>query len=345
MLLKITRYVYHIAKYVQLRCAFFFKAIYIGFHTTDVKLAKNRKRRLAGDVVVITLMKNEELFINDFINHYLDLRVDHIVILDNGSSDRTIEIARQFNSVSVVHCELNYRIFENAFRYYLAKRFGRGSWIICADADELLLLPETAKNDIHFLTSRLEGSNYNSVLCYMFDVFPNLPLSDLDAQSARFKDLHIYFDTSDFNEYYYTDVYPLNTERCGMKIITGGIRKKVFGFSPLLTKHSLFKLSRFFLPYGSHHAAFARVADFNLALAHYKFAGDFYNKSALAVASGNYWQNSKEPRAYAQKLSEVEELCLYDDEKSILFSQDAVEALEFFEPFGRSRLASLNQTY
>jgi len=58
----------------------------------------------SGSVVAICLVKNGEYYIQAFIDHYLKIGVKHIVFMDNGSSDRTLDITAKYDRVTVVKC-------------------------------------------------------------------------------------------------------------------------------------------------------------------------------------------------------------------------------------------------
>jgi glycosyltransferase involved in cell wall biosynthesis len=77
---------------------------------------------------------------------------DEIIIIDSGSTDKTVEICRQFG------CDIYTRSFEG---YGEQKNYGiskaKNDWILCIDADEVLSEPlieeiskELGKSDIEF---------------------------------------------------------------------------------------------------------------------------------------------------------------------------------------------------
>ncbi|MEC4819993.1 MAG: glycosyltransferase, partial [Scytonema sp. PMC 1069.18] len=54
------------------------------------------------ELIVLCVVRNGELYIKSFIEHYLTLGVKHIVFLDNNSTDGTIEIARKYHKVTIL---------------------------------------------------------------------------------------------------------------------------------------------------------------------------------------------------------------------------------------------------
>jgi len=61
-------------------------------------------------------------------------RFDEIIILDNGSSDDTVEIAQRFDNVSIYQSEfIGFGALKN-----LAISYSQNSWILSVDSDEIL---------------------------------------------------------------------------------------------------------------------------------------------------------------------------------------------------------------
>jgi len=63
----------------------------------------------AADLIVVSLVRAGEHHVEDFLTHHFKLGARHIVLLDNGSSDRTTEIAQEFDRVTVLKTQLPYK--------------------------------------------------------------------------------------------------------------------------------------------------------------------------------------------------------------------------------------------
>ena len=44
------------------------------------------------ELLVISVVRNGELYVKSFLDHYRSMGVKHFVFLDNGSTDRTVEL-------------------------------------------------------------------------------------------------------------------------------------------------------------------------------------------------------------------------------------------------------------
>ena len=85
-------------------------------------------------ISVCIIAKNEEKHISDCIKSVLPV-ADEIILLDTGSTDKTIEIAESFDKVKVYQTE-----WENDFSKARNQciSYAKSDWILCIDADEIL---------------------------------------------------------------------------------------------------------------------------------------------------------------------------------------------------------------
>lgn len=95
-------------------------------------------------ITIYTVAFNEEVFLQFFIDHYRSRFPGcHIVINDNMSTDRTVEIA-QANNCEVVPFDTNNQI--NDRRYLEIKnncwKTSKTPWVLICDVDELLDINE-----------------------------------------------------------------------------------------------------------------------------------------------------------------------------------------------------------
>lgn len=85
--------------------------------------------RLADDEVALVILgRNMGYFLDHHIRHHLALGVSHIVYIDNGSTDHSIEIVKQFSNVTIAHCAASFRDFKGLIRYCANTLFLKGGW-------------------------------------------------------------------------------------------------------------------------------------------------------------------------------------------------------------------------
>lgn len=91
-----------------------------------------------------TLVRNEELMIMFYLNHYKNIS-DKILVYDNGSTDKTIEIAKSYPKVEIRNFEMNGwddLAITNLYNECWKDSRGKADWVIICSADEILYHPK-----------------------------------------------------------------------------------------------------------------------------------------------------------------------------------------------------------
>lgn len=253
---------------------------------------------------VVTLMKNAEWFLPAFLEHHLAVGAAHIVIVDNGSTDRTVEIARAHPRVTVLHNPMPAKRHEVELRAQAARRVVRGGWVMFADADEMAEMPFGASADR--LLSYCNAQGFTAVVGQMLDLYAPNPTPGADyrqavAESTAYAtgmlDRLAYHDTSQIGFHWF-----LKDNRCddpGVRLLRGGLRREVFGEDPFLSKHTLVRnRPGIGLMTHPHCASGVNVADVTLCLRHYKLAGDWAARDRASVAA-TAWDHAEDVRRVA----------------------------------------------
>ncbi len=250
-----------------------------------------------------------------FIKHYLAMGFRHIFFLDNGSSDQTIAIAREYDKVSVCQCILPISTNQRLFKKYLATKSVRGGWCLDADVDELFDYPHSDVMSLRELLAYLNEHDYNAMITQLLDMFSDRPLSHLvDEQKEDIKAAYEYYDISEVGRTDYRSS-PVAVNSAGanrlaasdVSLLWGGIRKRLYGNDCLLTKHSLFypEAGLELFPH-IHFVNRANVADISGVMLHYKLTS---NALAMALQNrDNFTENSKTYGAFIDVLQKASEL-------------------------------------
>jgi len=127
-------------------------------------------------VSVCMIVKNEEKLLPNCLTSIKDL-ADEIVIVDTGSTDRTVEIARSFGA-RIYHYEWN-NDFSAARNVSI--EYARGDWICIIDADE-----ELVAEDLAALKKTLYTTDYKALSISVYNYSQQEGLYTSFLPSVRF---------------------------------------------------------------------------------------------------------------------------------------------------------------
>jgi len=255
------------------------------------------------ELLVISVVRNGQFHVTSFLNHYRSMGVKHFVFLDNGSTDRTLEmLCAQAEDVTVLQTKVPYKKYENTMKRYLAERFSSGRWNLCADIDELFDYPCSERLSLRDFLGYLNNNNYTAVVAQMLDMFSDVPVQKLESKADDVLNAkYPFYDISAITKEEY-----LWSERSNpaIKMHWGGIRKMVFGTNNGLTKSPLVLMDGKVRPFIRwHHPKGARMADISCLLMHYPFVSSFYAKVKDAARTGRYGMRvTDEYRGYLRTL-------------------------------------------
>lgn len=258
------------------------------------------------EVIVVCVVRDGELYLKSFIDHYRTLGVKHIVFLDNNSTDNTVEVAGSYENVTVLQTKLPFKKYEPVMRSYLINRFAKGRWCLCADIDELFSYPHSDKLNLKSLLLYLNYNRFTAVVAQMLDLFEQgTILTRVNNPEDSLKEIYRYYDISkirkeDYFAFNFGDTNELSNP--DIKLFLGGIRQQIFGLDGIyLTKHPLIFKDNKIQPMRTEHTLrHSYVADFTGVLLHYRFLGNLYEYAEREYSEGNFFDNSVEwKKSYA----------------------------------------------
>lgn len=294
-------------------------------------------RRGEHDLIAITVVRNGSFHVRAFLEHHRRLGIVHFVVLDNGSTDGTVDVLSAQPDVTLLSTSVPYKHYENLMKRYLVERFSAGRWNLFVDIDELFDYPTSDRLGLGGLLRYLDANGATAVVTQMLDLFPQEPLRDVpsdppDDLASRYP----YYDTSDISK----RPYPYDTDPESTLVFhRGGIRRTVFGSENGLSKAALIKPDdgmQTFVDW--HHVLHASFADVTCVLLHYPFVPTFAAKAEEAARTGRYGLGaSHEYRAYWSVLEDRPLLGLYGPSSRRLHDVDQLVDEGFLQVSDRYR--------
>lgn len=289
------------------------------------------------ELVVLVVVRDGRSYIKSFVEHYFALGARHLVFLDNGSEDGTIEALKEYESgVTVFSTGLPFKQYQISMRQYVVERFGRGRWTLSVDIDELFDYPFSDVVSLRALLRYLNENLYTAVTAQMLDMFPEAISSEVAAVSSDepLKKLHRYYDTSnvtirDYNLFEYLTGNEASNEE--IKILQGGVQRRLFDLSPMLTKHPLVLLEEGVRPVdlSEHWVGGARLADFSGVLLHYKLSANLYGLARREMEKRTYPNRHGKYDKYVKILESASQLVLKSETSRELQSMDELLGTQF----------------
>ncbi len=268
--------------------------------------------QMPSEPVVLSVVRNGMPWLHTFLDHHRALGARRFVVLDNGSTDGSLDFLLRQNDVLLLASTAPYRHYENTFKRYICDRYARERWCLFVDVDELIAYPGMDRHDLAALIRFVSEQGYDAVLTQMLDLYSDAPMAEIpDTTDLDLREVHRFYETHDINSRNYVEspgaIIPANA-----RMHVGGVRHRLFGTLNGLTKVSLFFNGGALRPFVNwHHARNAKIADFSIALLHFPFNREYRDKVIEAASSGRYgWLTSDEYEAYAAIMKDNPQLVL-----------------------------------
>jgi hypothetical protein len=280
--------------------------------------------------VVVCLVRDGVTYIDEFLRHYRALGARHMVILDNGSTDGTVERLAGEPDVTTLSTLKPYKIYKDIMKRHLVNRYGRHGWVLCVDIDELFEYPGRHALPMGQVLAYLNAKGYTAVLAHLLDMFPARGITEAPVQTSWRRE-HRFYDLNCLERHAYDAYYKgANISSTpSLEVFYGGIRSSKFQVNAFLSKHPLLFPSKGLHYENAHNVRGARVADFTAVLLHYKYAGDFVKYAQRIVAEKSFWAGSAEYQAYLTALDREAGLNLHTADSNELGNVDELVAKGF----------------
>ncbi len=261
------------------------------------------------EIRLFVVVRNESLRLPFFFQHYRKLGVDRFFVVDNGSTDSTVDFMLGQERTHVFRTAQTF-VRKEAWLDLMLRRYGVGHWCVVVDADEILLYPHSESADLRAFCSFMETASATALHCLLLDMYPLDPLSSVSYKPGE-DPLKI---ATHFNpDSYRLQPYAFRNCRGSLNYrYADGVRRWAFGIMGLCcSKFPLFRFDRsMFLRDGAHEVEGSSIADLQGVLLHFKFLQDFAPRAAVEAVRGQHWDGAAEYKAYLRVLEQSGDVCL-----------------------------------
>ncbi len=250
-------------------------------------------RIVPGDVVLLTVVRDEADLIRTFHEYYTSIGVDWFIVVDNASSDGTAEYLESQPNVCLYWTDKSFSGAGQGDCWVnsLFDTYDHDHWWLHVDADEFLVVPHVEEHGLRPTINYMSDREDEAMVAFMMDMYPGR-FGDLAARRGATDQAalpwHVcpYFD----NNYRFTP-----SDKPPHVDIRGGVRERLFDVrSPILTKTPIIRSGRDIrLLRCGHFISPARVADVSGALLHFKIFGDVKTKFAMRAARKEHAHRSR----------------------------------------------------
>ncbi|MFI2858757.1 glycosyltransferase family 2 protein [Paenibacillus sp. JSM ZJ436] len=263
-------------------------------------------------VILVCVVKNDLLKIKNLVKHHRRIGVKHFAILDNGSSDGTVEWLKDQNDVDLFLVQDKYTTNRReAWVNKIIAYYGFKRWYLILDSDELFAFHKMESKNIEYLINYCEKHSIDRMRAVMIDMYGSDSFYS-ENQEGDYLEKCKYFDLNSYK----------HENRDIIDLITGGPRSRIFNQRPWLTKYPLCYFVEGDIQ-GKSHYLFPYKKNKNTkcysAILHYKFLPSDFKKYRNIATEGNYFNGSIQYKDYINHLDNSNGLS-FMDERSVEYS-------------------------
>jgi Glycosyl transferase family 2 len=274
--------------------------------------------------VVVTVVRNEMLRLPYFLTYYRKLGFDHFIFIDNASNDGTREFLVEQPDTFLFTTDASYGSSGYGMHWinHVLDEHCDDRWILCADADEMLVWPGCENQTIGQLTVYLDESHARGLFTLLLDMYSDKPFGEIGYVAGEpFIARCPFFDSGPYH-LVHANMFPYHQ-------IYGGVRARLFKpmnktqfLDPTMSKLPLIRWQRgqrFRL--STHSLAIPlTLGKMRGALLHFKMFDDLPAKCEIEVARAQHYAGGREYWALAEAIKQSANRSFFDANVSVRYS-------------------------
>jgi hypothetical protein len=171
------------------------------------------------------IVRNELLLLRQNLDHHRSIGVERFFVVDDGSSDGTLEFLLAEPDVHVFSATGSFREDKPVWRRNLLEQYCEGTWTLSLDADELFFYPGAGEIDLRRFCEFLTGEGASGIFAPLVDMYPRESVDRLSyTPGDRLLDACPYFDGAG----YFLHFRRKSAGKSPPFKIKGGPRERVF---------------------------------------------------------------------------------------------------------------------
>jgi hypothetical protein len=147
---------------------------------------------------VIMVVRNEASRVPWLLDYYRRLGVARFFMIDNGSTDGTLEFLKQHTDCHIFVTRNSYQEsrFGGQWQQAILDRYSENHWWLIVDADEMLVYPASESVSLPAFCQYLESVGAEGLSAFMLDMYSRVPVAEVTYRDGQaFTDVCGYFDT------------------------------------------------------------------------------------------------------------------------------------------------------
>ena len=299
-------------------------------------------------VVACVVLRNEVDRLHGLLDHHRRLGVERFFVVDNGSTDGTLELLLEESDVHLWTSMMPFREADYGARWFAAilREHAPTNWVVIVDADELLWYENCEHRPIADLCTELDQDGHRGMCGVLLDLYPTGPLADTLLPDDRSPvEVARWFDRRWCHAMVANSGPYLN--QVGL---FGGVRRRLFGgngWDYCLSKVPLLRYGPDTVLVGGQHWSNMPLAPERVAVLHFKLDARLVDLAWSELERGQRATHAREYHAYAEALALHPELAAFDPKESVEFTgSDSLRELGVIGPIddpeqSRTRISAL----